>query len=322
VERLESRTLLTAYYVSPNGDDAATGWVNAPWETLQRAANAVHPGDVVTVRAGTYAGFSLGYLRPQGGTVFKRIVFQGELGAIINQRNEQTDDAIDVEGASFVTVQGFRITNEDGGISRAGIRAVNTNNVIIRNNNIDGMGTWGIFTGFCNYVSIVNNVTSHSQGEHGIYVSNSGDRPRIVGNVVFGNQNCGIHMNGDASEGGDGIISGALVERNIVYGNGEGGGSAINADGVQGSIFRNNLLFGNLASGISLFREDGGAGSNYNVVTNNTIVVPEGARWALNIVNGSIGNRAFNNILVNRDPDHGAINISANSLAGFVSDYI
>ena len=42
-------------------------------------------------------------------------------------------------------------------------------------------------------------------------------------------------MNGDVSQGGDGIISGALVEENIIYDNGVGGGSGINCDGVQNS---------------------------------------------------------------------------------------
>ena len=43
-------------------------------------------------------------------------------------------------------------------------------------------------------------------------------------------------MNGDESQGGDGMISGALVERNVIYGNGVGGGSGINMDGVTDSV--------------------------------------------------------------------------------------
>jgi hypothetical protein len=56
------------------------------------------------------------------------------------------------------------------------------------------------------------------------------------------------------SQGGDGIISGALVEANTIYGNGLGSGSGINCDGVQSSVFRNNLLYNNHASGISLYQ--------------------------------------------------------------------
>ena len=35
----------------------------------------------------------------------------------------------------------------------------------------------------------------------------------------------GLHMNGDESAGGDGIISGGLVENNVIHGNGVGGGA-------------------------------------------------------------------------------------------------
>ncbi len=42
------------YYVSPAGCDAADGSAAKPWRTIQRAANAVKPGDVVTIRGGVY----------------------------------------------------------------------------------------------------------------------------------------------------------------------------------------------------------------------------------------------------------------------------
>src|SRR6185436_2358594 len=106
-------------------------------------------------------------------------------------------------------------------------------------------GRWGILTGFSDDILIENNVMSRSQAEHGIYVSNSGDRPVIRDNVVWGNYANGIHMNGDLSQGGDGVISGALVERNVIYENGRGGGSGINGDGVRDSRIQNNLLFDN-----------------------------------------------------------------------------
>ena len=55
-------------------------------------------------------------------------------------------------------------------------------------------------------------------------------------------------MNGDVSLGGDGIISNALVENNVIYDNGLGGGSGINCDGVQDSVIRNNLIYNAHAS--------------------------------------------------------------------------
>lgn len=42
------------YFVSPKGDDALDGAAARPWRTVQRAADAAKPGDVVTIRGGVY----------------------------------------------------------------------------------------------------------------------------------------------------------------------------------------------------------------------------------------------------------------------------
>src|SRR5207245_4239979 len=113
----------------------------------------------------------------------------------------------------------------------------------------------------------------------------------------FGNYQAGIHMNGDLSEGGTGLITGALVEDNIIHDNGAGGASGINCDGVQSSVIQNNLLYNNHASGISLYDINAAAGAINNLVVNNTILMASNARWAINIQNASTGNTLFNNIL-------------------------
>jgi hypothetical protein len=138
---------------------------------------------------------------------------------------------------------------------------------------------------------------------------------------VWGNTRSGIQINADASLGGDGIITGAIVERNTIFGNGAGGGSALNMDGVQDSILVNNLLYDNHASGISLYKIDGAEGAKNNDVLNNTILQPSDGRWALNIQGGSTGNTARNNILLNQHSFRGSISISADSQAGFTNDY-
>src|SRR5882672_7483675 len=50
---------LRTFYVAPTGSDTAPGSSASPWRTLQKAANTVRAGDLVIVRAGTYAGFDL-----------------------------------------------------------------------------------------------------------------------------------------------------------------------------------------------------------------------------------------------------------------------
>jgi hypothetical protein len=132
---------------------------------------------------------------------------------------------------------------------------------------------------------------------------------------------CGIHVNGDISQGGDGVISNALIEDNVIYDNGKLGGSAINCDGVNNSIIRNNVLDGNHASGISLYQIDGGKPSTGDVVVNNTIRMADDARFALNIQNGAANTTIYNNILLDPTAGKGAIDISSDSLPGLVSDH-
>jgi hypothetical protein len=128
-------------------------------------------------------------------------------------------------------------------------------------------------------------------------------------------------MNGDLSMGGDGIISNALIQSNIIYDNGEGSGSGINCDGVQNSKIRNNLLYNNHASGISLYQGDGAEGAKNNFVVNNTIVMPSDGRWAINIANESTGNTLYNNILFTYHSFRGGLSLDESSLPGTVSNY-
>ncbi|HKE46940.1 MAG TPA: right-handed parallel beta-helix repeat-containing protein [Rhodanobacteraceae bacterium] len=305
----------TDYFVATNGDDGNPGTQNSPWRTLQHAADSVGPGDTVSVRSGNYVG---AYLETSG-TSSQPIVFKafGSEVPSITSDNPTTPDGFNLEGASYVTVQGFTIN----GRSRAGIRAVLCDHVTLRGNHMDGNATWGILTGFCDDLLIEGNVAANSGEQHGIYVSNSGDRPVIRGNTIYGNNAAGIHMNGDGSEGGDGIISGAIVENNIIYDNGPGGGSGINCDGVQDSIIRNNLIYDEHASGISLYQIDGGGPSSGNSLFNNTVLVASDGRWALNIQDGAVNNTVRNNILWNGHSFRGSLDISDDSLPGYTADH-
>jgi hypothetical protein len=303
------------YWVRNGGSDAADGLsVGTAWATLGHAADVVNPGDTVHVLDGSYQGFYV----ERSGTAGNPITFKAEGPAVlITADNGRTPDGINVENAAHVVIDGFVVNNR----TRTGVRTALSQFVTIRNCTLGYNGTWGILTGFADDVTIEFNEAHHSQVEHGIYVSNSADRPVVRGNHVHDNHANGIHMNGDASLGGDGVISNALVERNVIHGNGAAGGSGINMDGVSDSVVRNNLLYDNHASGISLYRIDGGAGSQRNLVVNNTIVNASDGRWAVNINNGSSGNRVLNNILYTFHSFRGAISIDDTSLAGFVSDY-
>lgn len=55
VETLETRTLLSTWYVAPTGVDGAAGSLAAPMKTVQYALGRAQSGDTITLRGGTYS---------------------------------------------------------------------------------------------------------------------------------------------------------------------------------------------------------------------------------------------------------------------------
>ncbi len=305
------------WHVSATGSDAASGLsIATAWATPQHGADMALAGDTVLVHPGNYQGFAA---MDHSGTSTAPIVFLG-VGPGVNITSPCSYnglDGINVEGVEWVVVQGFTVN----GMPRTGIRTALSDHVSIRYNHCADNYKWGILTGFAEHVLIEHNVCMGSVDEHGIYVSNSADDPIIRFNRCADNNANGIHMNGDESMGGDGTISNAQVYGNIIHGNGVGGGSGINCDGVLNAMLYNNLLYDNHASGLSLYQIDGGAPSTGNKVYNNTIINAGDARWCVNIAEGCTGNRVLNNILINQHAWRGSIVIAASALTGFVSDH-
>lgn len=66
------------YYVAPNGSDRNDGSQNAPFRTIQKAADVVRPGDTVYVLAGEYQER---VVIKTSGTPGNPIVFEGERGS-------------------------------------------------------------------------------------------------------------------------------------------------------------------------------------------------------------------------------------------------
>jgi len=309
------------FSVAPGGDDHNPGTAARPWATLQRAADVAGPGDVVVVQPGPYVGAKF----HRSGTPTAPIFFHAEAGAVISTPGplNTNRDNLWIRDADYITLEGFEVT----GAPRAGIAiqgepdAPATGNVIW-NNFCHHNGRWGIFTGYAQDVVIQENETSFSAAEHGIYVSNSADNPVIKENVSHHNRACGIQLNADPRLPGDKIISHAVVEANIVYENGLGGGAAINLASIRNSIFRNNLLYANHAGGIAGWDDGAGKqwGTKSNRFLNNTIVMAADGRFALSLKNGSTSNVVENNILFHPGA-RGSIEIDRLSLSGFLSDY-
>jgi nitrous oxidase accessory protein NosD len=197
-----SSALAATWHVSPSGNDAAAGSDTAPFKTIQRAVTAANAGDTVLVHAGTYLGFQV----MKSGTASAPLTVKAEAGVNINGAGTTDRDAIHVENASYVIIDGFTVT----GATRSGISSITSDHITIRNNRSDQNAKWGVFSAFTDELLVENNELSRNVAQHGVYASNSADHPIIRGNYIWGNGMCGVHMNGDVSiQPGDGIISAA-----------------------------------------------------------------------------------------------------------------
>lgn len=320
------------YSVASNGLDTNDGSSASPWATIQHAVDRVAPGDTILIESGTYVGARI----EQSGTANNWITLQAAPGASVlingpgpNNKHESNLEFETWEGTetvSFWVVSGLEIADAPyWGIDIRGGENNHSSGFVIQNNRVHGngleSGKSGIFFAFVDDVIVEDN-ESYANGEHGVYLSNSGDRFVVRGNLLQGNNNCGLHINGDLESGEDGIISNGLIENNTIYENGEGGCAGINMDGVTDTIVKNNLLYENLGSGIAIFQENGAVCSQNIQVLNNTIVQAEEGRWAI-IVSGDDcnNNKIFNNIILTYHEWRGSIVIPSTSIDGFESDY-
>lgn len=317
------------FYVATTGFDTNPGSQALPWRTIQHAVNTIAPGDTIIVQPGSYAGCRIGNSGTAGAVCTLKASSPGAV--LINALSpaNRHQSLIEIENfdatVRYWVIDGF----ECSGAQRYGIDLRDTDFITVQNCVVHNSAVTGIFLAF-GYHPLIQDNESFSNGEHGIYQSNSGDFPTIRGNKLHHNFSAGLHMNGDRNfTPGDGIISFALVEKNTVWENGAppGGASGINCDGVSDSLIRNNLLYNNHASGISLYGIDGAEGSSRNKVYNNTIVMASDGRWCINIPPASegqpdpVGNEVKNNILYTPHTFRGSVSTYGNAVVGFSCDY-
>ena len=136
----------TTYYVSPDGNDNNNGSIDAPFKTIQKAANIVNPGDNVIVKDGIYtvaSNVSNLITIKRGGTANAPVTFKAEnrWKAVLDGLNED-HNGIHIL-APYVVIEGFEIKN----IYWQGI-IVAANNVTIRNNHIHNVGNWHVETDY------------------------------------------------------------------------------------------------------------------------------------------------------------------------------
>jgi hypothetical protein len=292
--------------------------VAAPCRQIRRGLALAQAGDTVLVHDGSYLGFNVS-AKNGAATAPIAIVAAGS-AANVTATTDRSDnrDNILVSGSSHVVIDGLRTT----GAPRAGMRISQSTFITVRNGVYVNNTRWGIFTDFSDDLRIENNECAGSSVEHGIYVSNSSQRPVVRGNHVHHNRASGIQLNADVTVGGIGIIRGALIEANRIHDNGVGGGGSINLDGVQDSVVRNNLIYANLNTGITNFVIDGAQGPRGMLILNNTIVQAAGGRYGLQFTGTTGPNVVRNNILIHPSTSRGGLElVSAADVTNVDTDY-
>lgn len=277
---------------------------------VEQALPLLKAGDTLTLQPGVYrGGWTLAGLR---GAPSAPIIIRGMTGAVI--RAAAAYDAIVFWGApsAHVVLEGLRIE----GARRGGVVVFGSSNITIRGCIILSNGVWGIQTSMSEGVSVESCEVGGSQREHGIYFSTT-DRPLVRDCLIRDNAACGIHLNGDLNEGGDGMITGAVIVSNRIERNGARGGAALNMDGVEQSVVAGNRIENNLAGGVVIFRENGARVGAGNIVRGNRIrFVPDKGRFGLRLTAGATGTVVENNVIgCGRGP---ALEIESGALPGLV----
>lgn len=181
-----------AYYVSPSGSDNNNGSASAPFQTIQKAADVVDPGNVVIVRDGTYTDTN------NDGSVVK-LTRSGSAGNLITFRSENKWGA-KIQGTNDTSTS----KNSYGFDFGSGV-----NYIRIENFDIYGFGSnW-------------NNGTDTGAAEayasaSGIVMRLGGDNSQITGNKIH---NIGNFCN-HTTRAQTGVYlekTNIILEKNVIY---------------------------------------------------------------------------------------------------------
>jgi hypothetical protein len=161
----------TEFYVAPSGTPSGDGSINNPWD-LQTALNqpsAVHPGDTIWLRGGTYGGHFTSYLN--GSTASPIIVRQytGER-ATIDGNYAGNATTLEIYG-SYTWYWGFEIFNSDPTRYTS-----DGNNPPRRGVGVELLG---------NYTKMINMVVHDTS--QGVLSSSGVNGAEIYGNVIYYN---------------------------------------------------------------------------------------------------------------------------------------
>ncbi len=112
-----SSAAATTYYVATNGNDSATGSLNQPWHTIQKAANTLTPGDTALVRGGIYSetiNINVSGISGGGYVTFQNYPGESPIvdgAGLIVPPSSYAAGLLQITDRSYIAIQGFEIRN-------------------------------------------------------------------------------------------------------------------------------------------------------------------------------------------------------------------
>lgn len=295
------------------------------YSTLQEAADHSVPGNIVWVANGLYRGFQI----TKSGTPLSPITFltRGKNVFITSPANVLSKCNTDgiclkgtgsLQGVHDIVIDGFTIQNVYRCISGYDSSPLTNSlmewphrRITVRNNLCVGAQHEGFYLNEFNASLIENNVIHHTGTNgldrgHCLYLANAAsDDTTIRNNTLYkcgqAPGSAGMHFNGDASVGGDGIQSGLTISGNVIHDTMQNG---LNIDGMQNSVIEGNVVYNVARYAIDAYQMDSSAGPK-NLQMVNNIFVGQGVHPALIFTQDMGGHNLSRNIRIQNGTEVG-----------------
>ncbi len=323
------------WYVSPSGNDNATGTLAAPFKTIPKAIDEAAPGDEIQLRGGTYVSKEI-RITKSNLTIRS---YPGEWAKIACGLNVEDESSCiwysepDVVGGLLENLEitggyyyGIKFeTNWDWGLPPAEIHGVR--NVTVRNCKIHDTGRDCIkITPACNGLQFISCEIYNSGVGPSNLPANGGPNAEGIDNVNGDGmvvRNCYIHHTSTSGVYAKGGAKDCIIEENLVMNTGEAGillgfytdAEFFDQDGTnpafyecQYSLARNNIVENTGGAGIGFFAARNCAAYNNTVITASPefhapLMIAKGEIWIndnLTLTPANFNILVFNNIFIDK----------------------
>lgn len=197
--------MATTYYVSTTGSDSASGTLDRPFASIERADALAGPGDTILVRGGVYTLSSDVDLRSDGtsGNPITIRSYPGEHAILDGSRLPQGEHVVDMQDASWNHIVGLEIRGgPEGGLIMRGDSHDNVIEQLDVHHN--GGGSEWDGKGISLYGSGGNNLLLnndshdnrdlHGDNADGFQISSTGAGNVLRGNRAWGNSDDGFDL--------------------------------------------------------------------------------------------------------------------------------